>query len=132
MARYVLDVPTLLRLVDDDRDVVPEHRLVAPGHLRASALERLLEAVRNGDMTERDALDRHRRITELRMRLLDDRVSRRTAWDLALEHGWTLAQASYLAVCRLQADAVIAGEPDLASRAQGIVTVAPYEALFST
>jgi len=40
--------------------------------------------------------------------LLGDRVSRRTAWRIALEHGWdTIGDAEYLAVTQLQADVLI-------------------------
>lgn len=40
------------------------------------------------------------------MRLLGDRVSRRTAWEIAREQGWeTTYGAEYVAVTRLQADA---------------------------
>jgi predicted nucleic acid-binding protein len=42
------------------------------------------------------------------MRLLGDRVSRRTAWKIAREHGWeTTYDAEYLAVAKLQADALV-------------------------
>jgi hypothetical protein len=34
------------------------------------------------------ALQHHERLTELKMRLLGDRVSRRTAWKVAREQGW--------------------------------------------
>ena len=41
------------------------------------------------------------------MRLLGDRVSRRTAWKIAQEQGWeTTFDAEYLAVTKLQADAL--------------------------
>ena len=48
----------------------------------------LFEAVRHGDLAEDLALQHHERLTELKMRLLSDRVSRRTAWQIAREHGW--------------------------------------------
>jgi hypothetical protein len=42
------------------------------------------------------------------MRLLGDRVSRRTAWRIAREHGWeTTFDAEYLAVTKLQADGLV-------------------------
>ena len=42
------------------------------------------------------------------MRVLNDHVSRRTAWKIAMEHGWdTTLDAEYLAVTRLQADAFV-------------------------
>ena len=64
------------------------------------------------------------------MRLLGDRMSRRTAWKLAIEHDWDdLSAAEYLAVCLLQADAFVTVDPTMATRAEGIVPLAPVSAL---
>jgi predicted nucleic acid-binding protein len=85
----------------------------------------LLAAVRNGEITEQVALQRHERLTEMKMRLLGDRVSRRTAWKLAREHGWeTTFDAEYLAVCALQADALVTVDKAMAAKAEHIVPVA--------
>lgn len=75
-------------------------------------------------------MEAHERITEMKMRLLGDRVSRRTAWNLARENDWaTLREAEYLAITRLQADALVAMDPIVRERATAIVPVAPLEAL---
>jgi predicted nucleic acid-binding protein len=125
MARYVIDAPTLVHVVDNDLSIDPSHQLVAPNSIRSEALERLLREVRRGMRTERAALQCHQRMTELKIRLLGDRVSRRTAWDIALAHDWdSLRDAEYLAVARLQADALITLDKDLAARAANIVPVA--------
>ena len=79
MARYVIDAPTLLHLVDVKVHVHPGHQLVAPNSTRSEALELLLHDVRAGKRTEAAALEAHERITRIKMRLLGDRVSRRTA-----------------------------------------------------
>ena len=130
MARYVIDAPTLLHLIAEDIEVDPAHRLVAPNLIRSQALALLYAAVRNGEITEAVALQRHERLTEMKMRLLGDRVSRRTAWKIALEHGWdTTFDAEYLAVCRLQADAFVTVDESMASRAAGIVPLASLDAL---
>jgi predicted nucleic acid-binding protein len=130
MARYVIDARTLLHIVSDDVPVSPGHRLVAPNLIRSQALTMLLMQVRAGDTTEAVALQRHERLTEMKMRLLGDRVSRRTAWRLAREHGWeTTYEAEYLAVCLLQADALVTIDPDLAARAADLVPVLPVAAL---
>ncbi len=64
------------------------------------------------------------------MRLLGDRASRGTAWRIAREHGWqTLRDAEHLAVTRLQADALVTVDPELARRAEGVVPLAPLEVL---
>nr|MBA2415730.1 hypothetical protein [Geodermatophilaceae bacterium] len=98
--------------------------------IRSQALSLLLEGVRHGDLTEDLALQHHERLTELKMRLLGDRVSRRTAWKIAREHGWeTTYDAEYLAVTKLQADALVTVDPALASKAKDVVPVAPLETL---
>ena len=65
------------------------------------------------------------------MRLLGDRVSRGTAWKLALRHDWNLHDAEYVAITQLQADALITSDPGLAERAATLVTVLPVEALLT-
>ena len=88
MARYVIDELTLLHLVDAGLDVHPGHQLVAPNSIRSEALELLLRDVRAGKRTDEAALQAHERMTEIKIRLLGDRVSRRTAWRIAREHDW--------------------------------------------
>jgi predicted nucleic acid-binding protein len=130
MARYVIDAPTLLHLVAEGVEVGPQHQLVAPNLIRSQALSMLLESVRHGDITEELALQRHERLTEMKMRLLGDRVSRRTAWKIAREQGWeTTFDAEYLAVTKLQADALVTIDPALATKAADIVPLAPVAAL---
>jgi predicted nucleic acid-binding protein len=130
MTRYTIDAPTLLHLVDHDVPVDPSHQLVAPSSIRSEALTLMLGDVRRGERTEKDARLAHERITELTMRVLGDRVSRGTAWKIALDRGWeTLRDAEYLAVTRLQADALVTIDPELAAKAEGFVPVAPLEVL---
>ena len=132
MARYVIDAPTLLHLVDAGLQVHPSHRLVAPNSIRSEALELLLGDVRAGKRTEASALEAHERMTAIKMRLLGDRVSRRTAWDLAREYDWpTVRDAEYLAVGKLQADALVTVDEGLAATAEGIIPVAPLEVLLA-
>ena len=130
MARYVIDAPTLLHLVAESVDISPEHQLVAPNIIRSQALSLLLASVRRGDLSEAVALAHHERFTEMKIRLLGDRVSRRTAWKIAQEEGWeTTFDAEYLAVTRLQADALITIDPQLATKAADIVPLARVAAL---
>ncbi len=132
MARYVVDAPTLLHLVDAGLEVAPGHQLVAPNSVRSEALELLLRDVRAGKRTETEALKAHERMTEIKIRLLGDRVSRRTAWQVARQHDWdTLRDAEYLAVTRLQADALITVDPRLAAVARDTVTVASVDDLLA-
>jgi predicted nucleic acid-binding protein len=130
VTRYVIDARTLLHLVADDVHVSSAHRLVAPNLIRSQALSLLFAAVRDGEITEQVALQRHERLTEIKMRLLGDRVSRRTAWKIASEHGWeTTFEAEYVAVCKLQADALVTIDHALAAKAADIVPLATVAAL---
>lgn len=133
MTRFTIDAPTLLHLVDGDHTVDPQHQLVAPSTIRSEALTRLLRDVRVGRRTEPEARQLHTRLTELKIRVLGDRVSRWTAWKIAQEHDWdTLRDAEYLAVTKLQADALVTIDPVLAAKADGVVPLAPFESLRSS
>ena len=130
MTRYVIDAPTLLHMVATGVQVSSRHQIVAPNLIRSQALSLLLQAVRHGDLTEDLALQHHERLTELKMRLLGDRVSRRTAWRIAREQDWeTTYDAEYLALTKLQADALVTVNPALAAKAKSLVPLAQLEAL---
>ena len=130
MTRFVVDAPVLLSIIDGGAPVHADHSLVAPNAVRTQALELVLARVRDGDLGRRDALGLLDRVAEAKLRVLNDRVSRRLAWELALEHGWeSLRDAEYVAVTRLAADALVCEEPGLAARADGLVRLAPYESL---
>lgn len=130
MTRYVVDARALLHIASTDVRIHPDHQLVAPNSVRSACLSLLYDQVRRGELAEDDALRLHERVTELKVRLLGDRVSRRTAWRLAREHGWdAIGDAEYLALALLQADALIALDEALARRANGIVPLASLSAL---
>ena len=96
------------------------------------ALGLLLHEVQAGRRTEAEALKAHDRLTGMKMRLLGDRVSRRTAWQIARQHGWdTLRNAEYVAVTQLQADALVTVDMTLAATAQAHVTVATIDDLLA-
>jgi len=127
MARYAIDAPTLLHLVDEHVLVHPSHQLVAPNSIRSEALQLLLLDVREGNRTEADALACHEELTQLKMRLLGDRVSRRTAWRIARERDWeSIRDAEYLAVAVLQADAFVTVDRGIVAKAEGLVRVASF------
>jgi predicted nucleic acid-binding protein len=131
MTRFVIDPPTLVLLAEDDRRIDTAHQLVAPNSIRSQALDLLLQAVRAGELTEMAALDLHERMTQVKIRVLGDRVSRRVAWRTARQHNWTtIRDAEYLAIAKLQADALIATDPDLAAKASGVVPLAKVSELF--
>ena len=92
----------------------------------------LLRDVRTGKRAEAAALETHERMTGIKIRLLGDRVSRRTAWQFARQHDWdTLRDAEYLAVTRLQADALVTVDRSLAAVARDIVALADFDALLT-
>ena len=133
MTRYAVDPPTFVALARHGVPHHPAHQLVAPNSLRSRALALLLQEVRAGDLGETEALQLHERLTELKVRLLGDRVSRRTAWTYARQFDWPdLDDAEYLAVTALQADALVTVDPRLADRAANVVPLAPFDALFVT
>jgi hypothetical protein len=71
-------------------------------------------------------------MTRLKMRLLGDRVSRRTAWQIARDRGWeSLRIAEYLAVATLQADALVTVDPDMVDAAADVVRVVSVHELES-
>lgn len=75
-------------------------------------------------------MEQHERLTSMRLRLLNDRVSRRAAWDIARAKGWdSLRDAEYLAIARLQADALVTIDEHLAEAARGVVPVASLNEL---
>lgn len=68
-----------MHLVDEDLSIHPSHQLVAPNSIPTQALELLPRDVRDGKRSDPGAIACHEKITHLKMRLLGDRVSRRTA-----------------------------------------------------
>ena len=132
MTRYVIDPATLLRIATEDLAPGAHHQLVAPGFIRSEALAVLLDAVRCGELSETQALALHERMTAVKLRLLADRVSRRTAWTIARERPSTsLRDAEYVAITQLQADALVTTDPTLAAVADGLVVLAPFSELSS-
>jgi hypothetical protein len=130
MVRYAIDAPTLVHLVDEDVSVHASHQLVAPNSIRSEALQLLLEDVSIGRRSEAEALSCHDKLTELKMRLLGDRVSRRTAWRIARDQGWDILRyAEYLAIASLQADAFVTVDGGMAPRAARLVRIASVEDL---
>ncbi|MFL4472414.1 hypothetical protein ACIPVK_00235 [Paeniglutamicibacter sp. MACA_103] len=131
MKRFVIDPAALLHLANNGYRPDPGHQLVAPNSIRSAALDLLLQGVRDGEITEPQALELHELITALKIRLLGDRVSRGTAWKIAREqNGDSIRHAEYLALTLLQADALVALDPGLVAFAEGVVPLAPVTELF--
>ena len=130
MSRFVLCPATLLFVLENGPPVPEQHHLVGPISLRSHVLDLLLRRVNVGQLTEARAMAFHERLTTMKLRLLNDRVSRRLAWDIARSNGWeSMRDAEYLAVTKLQADALITIDEHLAEAAKGIVPLVSLEEL---
>ena len=130
MTRYAIDALTAIRLVREGITVPDEHQLVAPKSLQTQALSQLYGQVRKGDLDSEQARTILDGITTMRIRLLGDRVSRAVAWRIAEQLDWDdTANAEYVAVAQLQADAFVTLDVELARQLDGIVVTAPFEAL---
>jgi hypothetical protein len=130
MTRFVIDAPTLLHLVAERMQVAAGHQLVAPNVLRSQALALLFDDVSSGRLSEAEAMERHEALTQVKVRLLGDRVSRRVSWQIARERGFpSTFDAEYLAVTRLQADAYVTVDPVARARAQDVVPLGTIDQL---
>lgn len=125
--RIAIDAEIALRLVRDGVAVPPEHGLVGPAVLRSDALVSLYRAVRAGELTDAEGRAALEGLAGLKIRLLGDRVSRATAWQLATRLGWEdPAPAEYLAVALLQSDLLVTDDPVLRAGADGVVALGTW------
>ena len=130
MTRFVVDCGAVLHLAAEEIDVSSEHELLAPTLLRSQTLSALHEAVHRGEISEDVARERLERIWAMPIRLLGDAVLRRNAWRIAEQLGWAETyDAEYVALTKLQADAFVTLDPELARQAEGVVTTVPIDSL---
>jgi len=130
VTRYVIGPDVGLHLAHREAVIPDEHQLLAPTVLRSQMLSLLYRAARQGEMTKKDADRRLNYVRSLRIRLLGDRVLQNVAWTIADQLGWPdTLDAEYVALTKLQADAFITLDADLAHAVKGLVTIAPIEAL---
>jgi predicted nucleic acid-binding protein len=128
--RFVIMPDVALRLAAGE--VLPRegHHLVAPALLRSQVLALLYGATLRGELTRREADRRLDHLRALRVRLLGDRVLQRHAWTVAEQLGWSdTFDAEYVALTQLQADVLVTLDPEIATAAAGLVTVADIEVL---
>ena len=72
---------------------------------------------RAGELSEEAALDHLARFATRKIRCLGDKVLRRNAWAMVHRLGWDATDdAEFLALTRLQADAFVTLDADLARR----------------
>jgi predicted nucleic acid-binding protein len=130
MTRWVIGPDVALRLARDRAVIGDGHQLVAPTLLRSQLLSLLHQAVRRGELSRPDAERQLDYVRGLRVRLLGDRVLQRVAWQVADELDWPdTFTAEYVAATRLQADAFVTLDEQLAAAVEHLVPVAPVEAL---
>ncbi len=130
MSRFVIDCDTLLRIAAGEIEVAPEHTLLAPTVVRSQALASLYEAARRGSIVPAEGIERLRRVNSLKVRFLGDKTLQRTAWKVAEQLGWeTTADAEFVALTQLQADAFVTSDRDLAGAVAGIVETTTVDTL---
>jgi len=128
--RYVITPEVAVLLIEADRPFAPGDQLVAPTLLRSQVLSLLHGRVQRGEL----AADAARAVLDgvrgLGIRLLGDRVLQEHAWRIADELGSDdTFGAEYVALTRLQADALVTTDPALAAAAASFVDVAPLDRL---
>jgi predicted nucleic acid-binding protein len=130
MARYVIEPSVALALAERDAEIPSHHQLIAPTLLRSQVLAELYVRVQRGELTKREASRRLDYLRGLQVRLLGDRVLQRVAWEIAQELGWKdTFVAEYLALTRLQGDALVTMDRSLATAASKVIAVATIEDL---
>ena len=130
MTKYVIGPDVAMHLAHEEAVIRGEHHILAPTLLRSQLLSLLYQAVHLGEMTKKDAGRQLDCVRGLRIRLLGDRVLQNVAWKVADQLGWSdTFNAEYVALTRLQADAFITLDRQLADAVKDLVIVAPLEAL---
>ena len=130
MKRYGIDAQVAIRLIRDEVRLPEEHQLVGPNVLRSHALSIVYIARRRNELSSDEATAILDGITSMRIRLLGDRVSRSVAWKVAEQLGWDdIGLAEYVAVAKLQADAFVTLDAELAKQVDGIVVTEPFASL---
>jgi predicted nucleic acid-binding protein len=130
MTKFVIGPDVMLRLAADEAAISDAHKLLAPTLIRSQVLAALYCAVRQGELSKKDADRRLAYMRGLKIRLLGDRVLQQVAWDVAGKLGWPdTFDAEYVALTQLQADAFITLDTELAAAVKDLVRVAPIEEL---
>ena len=123
---FVIDAPVAIDLAINEATIPSEHSLTAPTLLRSQVLALVYESVRRGEIDERAGRKVLDNIRGLRIRLLGDRSLQDHAWRIAAKLNWPdTYQAEFIALTRLQADALATADPKLAAAASTLVKTVP-------
>ena len=126
--RYVIALDAALRLFRERATVPGGTKLVAPALLRSQAVAHLYAAACRGEIDRSEARAQLDHMRALNIRLLGDRVLQNFAWDFAERLGWDdTFTAEYVALTKLQADAFVTLDSDLARVAATLVPVSLYD-----
>jgi indolepyruvate ferredoxin oxidoreductase alpha subunit len=130
MTKFVIDAGVGLRLAAEQTKISPNHDLFAPTLFRSETLAKMHEAVARGDIDADAAQQQLERLWNIKIRYLGDAVLRRQAWRYAEQLGWADTYAAeYVALTKLQGNALVTLDKKLAKAVEGIVPTAPFEAL---
>jgi indolepyruvate ferredoxin oxidoreductase alpha subunit len=130
VTKFVIDAGVGLRLAAEQTKISAKHELLAPTLFRSETLSRMHEAVARGDVDAEAAQEQLERLWNIKIRYLGDAVLRRNAWRFADQLGWDDTYAAeYVALTKLQGDALVTLDKKLAKAVEGIVPTAPFEAL---
>jgi predicted nucleic acid-binding protein len=130
MSRYVIRPDVAIALARNEAVIREEHELLAPTLLRSQVLSLLYRAVRDGELSQQEAENAIGYVRRLKLRLLGDRVLQSVAWDMADQLDWPdTLDAEYVALTRLQADALVTLDERLAHAARRLVPVASIDDL---
>lgn len=131
MTIFVVDAPVAIDLATSGARIPSEHSLTAPTLLRSQVLALVYGSVRRGELDDRSGRKVLDGIRGLRIRLLGDRSLQDHAWRIAAELDWPdTYRAEYIALTRLQADALATADAELAAAAgRFVTTVSPADIL---
>ncbi|MEO1064075.1 MAG: hypothetical protein AAFZ07_21855 [Actinomycetota bacterium] len=128
--RYVITPDIAVELAEREATLGAGVELVAPTLLRSEVLAQLYSRVRTGELDRRRADELLDAVRRFKIRLLGDRVLQAKAWGVAESLDWAdTYRAEYVALTRLQADAFVTGDAELAAAAADLVTVASFDDL---
>jgi predicted nucleic acid-binding protein len=125
MTRFVIDAGVGLYLAAEGIEINSKHELLAPTLFRSQTLALARESVARGEVPANVALEQLEKVWQIKIRLLGDAVLRRLAWKIADRFAWeSTYDAEYIALTKLQGDAFVTLDTDLARSVEGIVVVA--------